>query len=488
VSQRIVIDPVTRLEGHGRIDILLDDAGAVDAAYFSIPEFRGFEKFCEGRQVEQMPTLTEKICGVCPMAHHMAATKALDAVYAVTPPSAAKKIRELAYCTFMAEDHLLHFYVLGGPDFIVGPDAPKAERNVLGVIAKAGLETGRAVIGIRKKLRALVGAIAGNALFPVFGLPGGVSKPLSKADVEMAKTVGREAVEFAQFSLKLFDQIVLANQAYLDLIQGDTYHLRTHYMGMVDDKGQVNFYDGTLRIVDPDGKPWGEFQGEDYAKVLAETGLTYSYAKMLYLKSIGFKGLVEGADNGIYRVAPLARLNVATGMATPLAQAEYERMYSILGGKPVHHTLAYHWARLIEVLYACERLVELANDPEILDSHVRTLPTALPSEGVGVCEAPRGTLIHHYHTDGNGIVTKVNLLVATQNNAAAINLSVTKAARSLIRKGERVTDGLLNKIEMAFRAYDPCFACTTHSLPGEMPLVARIIGPDGAIREELRRG
>jgi len=488
VSQRIVIDPVTRLEGHGRIDILLDDAGAVDAAYFSVPEFRGFEKFCEGRQVEQMPTLTQKICGVCPMAHHMAATKALDAVYSVDPPVSAKKIRELAYCAFMAEDHLLHFYVLGGPDFIVGPEAPKAERNVLGVIAKAGLETGRAVIGIRKKLRALVSAIGGSALFPVFGLPGGVSKPLSKADVEMAKSVGKEAVEFAKFSLKLFDDIVLANKAYLDLIQGDTYHIRTHYLGMVDEKVRVNFYDGTLRVVDPDGRPWGEFQGKDYANVLSETGLSYTYAKMMFLKAIGFKGLREGADNGIYRVAPLARLNVAQGMATPLAHAEYERLYATLGGKPVHHTLAYHWARLVEVLYACERLAELADDPDILDSVVRTLPTATPREGVGVCEAPRGTLIHHYQTDGNGIVTKVNLLVATQNNAAAINLSVTKAARSLIQKGVPVTDGLLNKIEMAFRAYDPCFACTTHSLPGEMPLVARIIGQDGVLREEIRRG
>jgi F420-non-reducing hydrogenase large subunit len=487
VSQRIVIDPVTRLEGHGRIDILLDDAGAVEAAYFTVPEFRGFEKFCEGRQVEQMPTLTQKICGVCPMAHHMAATKALDAVYDVAPPVAAHKIRELAYCAFMAEDHLLHFYVLGGPDFIVGPDAPKAERNVLGVIGKAGLETGRAVIAMRKKLRTLVGAITGSSLSPVFGLPGGISKPLSKADVEMAKVVGREAVAFAQFSLKLFDDIVLSNQAYVDLIKGDTYHLRTHYMGMVDGEGRVNFYDGKLRIVDPDGKPFTDFEGKDYASVLAETGLSYSYAKMLFLKAIGFKGLVDGPQSGIYRVAPLARLNAAVGMATPRAQAEYERMYATLGGKPVHHTLAYHWARLIEVLYACERVVELADDPDILDPSVRTFPTAKPTEGVGVCEAPRGTLIHHYHTDGDGIVTKVNLLVATQNNAAAINLSITKAAQSLIQKGVAITDGLLNKIEMAFRAYDPCFACTTHSLPGEMPLIARLIGPDGKVREELRR-
>ena len=486
MSQSIVINPITRLEGHGRIDIHLDDAGDVDAAFFVVPEFRGFERFCVGRPAEMMPTLTQKICGVCPMAHHMASTKALDEVFHAPPPPAARKIRELAYNAFMFEDHLLHFYVLGGPDFVVGPDAPKARRNILGVVGKVGVETGRAVIDIRKRMRGMVATIVGSPLFPVFGLPGGVTKPLNADDLPGFRALARDAVEFAKFSLKVFDDVVLANPAYVAAITGDVYTHRTYYMGTVRDDNKLDFYDGTLRVVGPDGREVERFAGRDYLAHLGEQALPWTYAKMLFLKSVGWKGFEDGPDSGIYRVAPLARLNAADGMATPLAQAEYERLFKTLGGKPVHHTLAYHWARLVEALQAAERVTQLLDDAEITSPHVRNIPTQTPTEGVGVVEAPRGTLIHHYQTDGQGILTKVNLLVATQNNAAAINLSVTQAARRLIHKGE-VSDGVLNRIEMAFRAYDPCFACTTHSLPGEMPLVARIHDRAGRVVRELRR-
>lgn len=486
MSRRITIDPVTRLEGHGKIDIFLDDKGEVERAYFRIPEFRGFEKFCEGRTAEEMPTLTQKICGVCPTAHHMVSTKTLDDLFKVEPTIAAKKVRELMYQAFMFEDHLLNFYVLAGPDFVLGPDAPKAERNILGVIGKVGVEIGKKVIDIRKRVRALNATIAGSPLYPVCGLPGGVSKGLNESDRQTIKSLASETVEFAKFTLKIFEDVVLKNKAYVDLIIGDLYYHKTYYMGLVDDHNKVNFYDGKIRVVDQEGREFAKFSARDYLQHLEERVEPWSYLKLLYLKKVGWKGFTDGKESGIYRVAPLARLNASDGMATPLAQAEYERLYDTLGGKPAHNTLAYHWARLVEVMYAAERMLELADDPDLTGTKVRNIPDQLPDEGVGVVEAPRGTLLHHYQTDENGILLQVNLLVATQNNAAAICMSVEKAARGLI-KGGQVSDGLLNMIEMAFRAYDPCFACATHSLPGEMPLIVNIYdGQKNLVKELIR--
>ena len=486
MSKRITIDPVTRLEGHGKIDIFLDDKGEVENVYFQVPEFRGFEKFCEGRAAEEMPALTQKICGVCPTAHHIASSKTLDDLFKVEPPPAAKKIRELMYSAFMFEDHLLHFYALGGPDFVVGPDAPKAERNILGVIGKVGVEIGKKVIDIRKRIRGVNAIISGSPLYPVCGLPGGVSKSLTEEDRTNIKEATKDVVEFAKFTLKIFEDVVLKNKTYLDLITGDVYYHKTYYMGMVDENNKVNFYEGKLRVVDPDGKEVMKFEAKDYLKHLEELPVPWSYLKMLYLKNIGWKGLIDGKDSGIYRVAPLARLNASDGMATPLAQAEYERMFKTLGGKPAHNTLAYHWARLIEVLYAAERIIELVDDPELTNPKVRNIPTQPPKEGIGICEAPRGTLLHHYITDEKGILQKVNLLVATQNNAAAICMSIQKAAQGLIKKGN-VSDGILNMIEMAFRAYDPCFGCATHSLPGKMPMIVHIYDRQMKLTKEIKR-
>ncbi len=487
MSRRIItIDPITRLEGHGKIQIYLNDEGNVEHAYFQVPEFRGFEKFCQGRAVEEMPALTQKICGVCPTAHHIASTKALDSLFKVEPPPAAKKIRELMYSAFMFEDHLLNFYFLAGPDFVMGPGAAKEQRNVFGVINKAGAEIGRKVIDIRKRVRAINGIISASSLYPVCGIPGGISKGLKKEEVEMIRSVAKDVIDFAKFTLKIFEDVVLKNKTYVDLIIGDVYCHKTYYMGLVDDNNKVNFYDGKLRVVDQDGKEYAKFSPGDYTQHLEEIVMPWSYQKVLYLKNVGWKGFVEGKESGIYRVAPLARLNASEGMATHLAQAEYERMYSVLGGKPVHHTLAYHWARLIEVMYAAEKIVELAYDEEILSPKVRNIPVETPTEGIGVCEAARGTLIHHYKTDKKGIVTNVNLLVATQNNAAAISMSILKAAQKLIKNGA-VSDGILNMIEMAFRAYDPCFACATHSLPGEMPLIVSIYDKQKGLLQEIHR-
>lgn len=476
----ITIDPITRLEGHGKIDIFLDDKGNVEKAYLQVPELRAFEKFCEGRLAEEMPAITAKICGVCPTAHHIASTKALDDLFRIDPPQAAKKIRELMYNAFIFEDHLLHFYFLGGPDFIMSPDAPKSERNIFGVIGKVGVEIGRKVIEIRRRVRGVNAIISGSPLFPVCGLPGGVSKSLTEEDRTYIKSVTKDAVEFAKFTLKIFDDMVLSNKLYLDLIKGDIYYHKTYYMGLVDDQNRLNFYDGKIRIVDPEGNEFIKFEAKNYLDHLEERVEPWSYVKPLYLKNIGWKGFIDGKDSGIYRVAPLARLNVSDGLATKLAQIEYERFFETLGGKPVHNTLANHWARLIEVLYAAERMDELARDSELTSTEVRNIPKETPYEGFGVCEAPRGTLFHHYKTDEKGVLRQMNLLVATQNNAAAICMSIEKAARGFI-KGGKISDGILNMVEMAFRAYDPCFACATHNLPGDMPIILNIYDREGKL-------
>jgi len=486
-ERRITIDPITRLEGHGRIEIFLNPEGDVENAYFQVPELRGFETFCEGRAVEDLAIITPRICGVCPEAHHMASTKALDGVFNVDPPSAAKKLRELLYSAFFVADHATHFYALSGPDFVVGPDASPAERNIIGVVHKVGLELGGEVLKHLELCHDVVAMIGGKYIHPVCGLPGGVSKPITEEDRVKIEAIARSAVEFGKLSLKVLDDVVLANQAYVDLILSDTFTHKTYYMGLVDANNKVNFYDGMLRVVDPEGKEFVKFAPAEYLEHIAEHVEPWTYLKFPYLKALGWQGLIDGKDSGVYRVAPLARLNAADGMATPLAQAEYERMYSTLGGKPAHATLATHWARLVELVYAAERMVELATDPEITSPNVRTIPTATPDEGVGVVEAPRGVLIHHYQADERGVARKINLIVGTAHNYAGIAMSVKKAAQGLIKKGTPVTEGLLNRIEMAFRAYDPCFACATHSLPGQMPLIVSIYDAKGKMVEQLRR-
>jgi F420-non-reducing hydrogenase large subunit len=482
--KRISIDPITRLEGHGKIDIFLDEQGDVANAYLQIPELRGFEQFCVGRPAEDMPNLTARICGVCPEAHHLAATKALDALFHVDPPPTAKKLRELFYSIFYATDHTTHFYALGGPDFVVGPTAPPAQRNILGVVAKVGMDVAKHVLKMRHDGHALIQMMGGRRVHPNWGLPGGVSRGIDEEQRKEIEARGREAVEFAKFSLKIFDDIVLGNSDYVKLITGDVYVHKTYNMGTVDANNCSNFYDGKIRVTSPSGKEHAKYDSSQYREFIAERVEPWSYLKFPYLKKIGWKGMVDGEDSGVYKATPLSRCNAAEGMATPLANAEYKRMYETLGGKPINHTLATHWARLVELLYAAERWVELATDPEITGKEYRVLPTQTPTDGVGCVEAPRGTLTHHYTTDERGILTKVNLIVGTTNNNAPICMSVKKAAQGLIQKGN-VSEGLLNMVEMAFRAYDPCFGCATHSLPGQMPLEVTIRNPEGEVVERL---
>lgn len=487
MKQKISIDPITRLEGHARVDLFLNESGDLANAYLIIPELRGFEKFCEGRPVEEMPRITQRICGVCPIAHHMAAAKAGDAVYHVDPPQTAKKLRELMYSAFFVADHATHFYILGGPDFVVGPDAPKSERNILGVVRKVGKEIGAKVMQMLKDNHEIAAIIGGRYIHSVSAIIGGVSKPITEEDRLAILERAERSVAFAKESLQLFDDIVLANPQYVDMITSDAFAHETYYMGVVDENNHVNFYDGEVRVVTPNGDEFVKYSPEEYLDVISEHVEPWTYLKFPYLKDVGWKGFVDGPESGVYRASPLSRLNAADGMATPEAQAMYEKFFDTLGGKPVHSTLATHWARLIELLYAAERAVELASDESITNPEVHIIPTEIPTEGIGIVEAPRGTLTHHYKTDERGLVQAVNLIVGTTNNYAAIDMSIVKAAKDLIRAGQPVTDAALNKIEMAFRAYDPCMGCATHAQPGETPLKIKLFDHQHSLIEEIQR-
>ncbi|ACV69542.1 Ni/Fe hydrogenase subunit alpha [Desulfohalobium retbaense] len=473
MAKKISIDPLTRLEGHGKIDIFLNDDGTVQDSYFQVVELRGFEQFCQGRPVEELPRITPKICGVCPGAHHMASSKAADAVYGLTPPPAARKIRELFYNAHIAHSHILHFFALAAPDFMPGPEAGPGKRNILGLVDELGKGAVRRVLQNRGYAQKIQGLIAGHPIHPVASLPGGMAGPVSEKTRQEIAGMASEIREFAQFALWFFENHILAQDRNRELLTGELFTHRTHYMGLVDSQGRVNFYDGQLRVVTPEGETMAQFDGSDYLEHLAETVLPWSYMKFPYLRDKGWHGLIDGADSGVYRVNSLARLNVADGMATPLAQEAYETMRAFYGGTPIHNTLAFHWARLVELMQAAEALVDLSQDPEVTDTNVRSLPEGRPGEGVGVVEAPRGSLIHHYTTDANGLVKTVNLIVATVQNNAGMGMSVKKAAQGLIQDGAP-DEAVLDMIEMGYRAYDPCLACATHALPGESDLEVRL--------------
>jgi len=329
--------------------------------------------------------------------------------------------------------------------------------------------------------------IGGRYIHSVSAIVGGVSKPITEADRRAILERAHRSVEFAKESLALFDQIVLGNPQYVEMITSDAFAHETYYMGMVDENNHVNFYDGKVRVVSPTGKELVKYGPDEYLDVVAEHLEHWTYLKFPYLKEIGWQGFVDGEESGVYRASPLSRLNAADGMATPAANEIYGKFFDVMGGKPVHSTLATHWARLIEILYAAERAVELASDESITDPNVHIIPTETPTEGIGIVEAPRGTLTHHYITDERGLVQAVNLIVGTTNNYAAIDMSIVKAAKDLIKPGEPVSEAALNKIEMAFRAYDPCIGCATHAQPGETPLKIKLFDHKHTLIEEIQR-
>lgn len=490
-SKRITVDPITRLEGHGKIEIFLDDNGNVENVYWQVPELRGFERFCVGRKVTELNQITARLCGVCPGAHHMASTKAIDECYNTKPTEAAYQIRDIFYNAHFVHSHIAHFYALASPDFVMGPAAAAAERNVLGVVGVVGLELGSAVLKARSQAQKIQAMIGGKATHPVMGVPGGVSQPISKEMQKEFIPMAENLVEFAKTSVQVFKDVVLANKEYVDIISNpDLYYHETYYMGMVNKKNQLEFHDGPIRVVDQQGKEKYKYDAKDYLDYVAEAVEPWSYEKFPYLKQIGYKGLVDGPGSGIYRATPLSRLNCAESISTPYANdafKEYKETFKSLGVTgPVHFTLATHWARIIEMLYAAERCLENAQDKDLTNSDIKQWDISPGGRGVGCVEAPRGTLTHDYVCDEDGIVTACNLVVGTTNNNGPMNMSVAKVAKTLIRNGE-ISPGLLNMVEMGFRAYDPCNSCATHSLPGQMPLTATIRDKDGQVLEVVSR-
>jgi F420-non-reducing hydrogenase large subunit len=487
MSRKISIDPITRLEGHGKIEIFLDDSGAVQDCYFQIPELRGFERFVQGRPIEELPRIVTRICGVCPANHHMASAKAVDGCFGGEVAPLAHKLREMYYQAHFLHSHIAHFYALAAPDFVCGPDSDPATRNILGVVAKVGLEIGSKVIKARAMAQEIQILLGGRSTHLVWCIPGGVARGLSKENLEKIKPMVSELYDFTQFSIDLFKKVVLGNPEYVNLILKGPYSLEVQNMGLVDENNAPNFYHGKVRVVDCLGKELFKYSPNEYYNYVAEHVESWSYLKFPYLKTRGWKGFVEGPDSSIYMATPLSRLNVADRMATPKAQEAYEEMYKTLGKKPCQALLAAHWARLVEMVQNAEVLQQFCDDPEITGDNYRVIPKQITGEGVGIVEAMRGTLTHHYTCDKNGICTSANLIVGTTNNNAPIHMVTKKAASTLIKPGVEPTEGILNMVEMAFRSFDPCYSCATHSLPGQMPLHVRI-HKNGGLYREFRRG
>ncbi len=482
------IDPVTCQEGHGKIKIFLNEEGDVADTYFTVPKLQEFEHVCIGRPVKEMPRITSRLYDACSGAHQIASTKALDALYDVLPTTAVRKIRELYYMAFFVVKHASRFHALGGPDFIIKSDTLPQQQTIQEWLHQVGTELGKQVVACQCRNLHAMRLLSGRGAFPRTGIAGGWRRHVTKEVQELLIDVAQQNVAFAQYCLKFFTDGIWANQKYVDLILSDTFTNPTYYMGMVDGNNHANFYDGKIRVVAPDGSEFAKFYQYEYPKHIAEAVVPNSGLNFLYLKKVGWKGVKSGPNSGVYCTTPLARLNAADGMATPLAQAEYEKMYETLGSgrvngryQPIHHQLANHWARLIELLYAAEQMEALARDPKITNSTTRIPITTRPTEGIGTVVAPRGMLTHHYRTDEQGNVTHINLIRGTTNNHAAILMSVKKASQRFIKNGTVLTKGLRHHIEMAYRAYDPCFCCTSRSLLDQMPLDVTIHNVEGEI-------
>jgi len=476
VAKTLVIQPVTRIEGHAKVTIRLDDRGEVDTARVNVIELRGFERFCIGRPVEDMPRLTPRICGVCPWSHHLASAKATDAVFGVTPPPAGRKLRELANSIAYMEEHILHFYFLAGADFLLGPDADPSVRNVIGIL-QAAPDIATRVVRVRHLCARMLEILSGKSIHPQAAVPGGFSKPLMAADRDQLQAMANDALELAKFTIAFAKENVFPK--YLDVVTSLGV-ITTGFLGTVTDDGTLDLYDGRLRLMKPDGS-FDDFPYEQYTDFIAEHVEPWSYLKFPYAKKWGGFSLDAEHPGGIYRTNTLARINVCDRIATPLAQAELLEFRKAFG-RPAQLTLLYHWARLIELLYNAENAVRLLGDPEITSTETRVSVQPRAARGIGCVEAPRGTLIHDYTTDADGLLTNVNLIVGTTHNNAPINMSVTQAAKSLIHGG-KYDQGVLNRVEMSIRAYDPCLSCATHALDGRLAVRVDILDAEGALLE-----
>jgi NAD-reducing hydrogenase large subunit len=473
-AQKITIEPVTRIEGHARVTIHLGEAGQVERTYFHVDEFRGVEKFSEGRPYFEMPQITQRICGICPVSHHLAAAKAGDGVAGAQPPRPGRLLRELMHMGQIVQSHSLHFFHLAAPDLIFGFDADPATRNVFGII-HANPQLALKAVNLRRYGQQIIERLGGKRIHPNLAIPGGVNGPLHPQDRDAIAAERETMVGYA------LEAIAVAK----DLLGADPQLAATFasfpsaYMGLVDAGGGLQLYDGQIRIKDAGGQVLAQFPAGDYLQYVAEHVEPWSFLKFPYYRDLGW-------PQGAYRVGPLARLNVVDSISTPLAGEEFKLFRQIGGGKPVEGSLYYHYARLIEVLHALERIGELLDDPDILSKDVRTFPGAqLAGHGVGVLEAPRGTLLHDYSTDEDGLLTRVNLIVATGHNNWAMNRAAGTVAARFV-DGQKLTEGMLNRVEAAIRCYDPCLSCATHAL-GQMPLELTLVAADGTVLDRKSR-
>ena len=480
MGKTLTIAPVTRIEGHAKITIKLDDSGNVADTSVNVVELRGFEKFCIGRPVEELPRITTSICGVCPWSHHLASAKANDAVFGVEPPPAGRKLRELCNSIAFTEEHILHFFFLAGPDFVMGPDADYSVRNVIGIAQKFP-DIGKKVVRNRHLGAQMLSIVSGKSIHPVTAVPGGFSKPLTEDERQKVLPMAEEVLEFSKFAIKFAKEDLFSK--YIDTVK-TLGVIKTGFLGTVRDDGSMDLYDGKARLMKPDGS-YDEFDYANYTDYIEEKVLPWSYMKFPYAKSWG-EGFDMNPDapKGIYRTNTLARINVVDKISTPLAQAELEEFRKEFG-RPAQQTLLYNWARLIELLYNAEYMVQLLNDPDITSKETRKPVTPRAAHGIGVTEAPRGTLIHDYETDEKGMITNVNLIVGTTHNNAPINMSVKQAATSLIKDG-KYDQGILNMVEMSIRAYDPCLSCATHNLDGSIPVKIDILDSKGKLVNTLK--
>ncbi|BDG08806.1 Ni/Fe hydrogenase subunit alpha [Anaeromyxobacter paludicola] len=474
MSQRIVIDPVTRIEGHAKISIHLDDAGRVEDARLHIAEFRGFERFCEGRSFRELPVITSRICGICPVSHMLASVKAGDALLAVEVPATAKDLRRIVNLGQLVQSHALSFFHLSAPDWIVGYDAPPEERSVVGLFRREP-ELARDGIRLRAFGQQVIAAVTGKRIHPAWAVPGGVAAPLAPEAREALLAALPEALAIAERTLARFKR-ALPERAEEAATFGD---FETLHMGMVDPDGTLEHYDGRLRLVSASGEVLADqVDPARFEELIGEAVEPWSYLKFPYYRPWGYPA-------GIYRVGPLSRLNAAARCGTPRADQELLFFRDLARG-PVHASFHYHLARLVEILHALEKVQRLLDDPAILSRDVLAVARRNRLEGVGACEAPRGTLFHHYRVLKGGIVTEVNLVIATGQNNLAMNRTITQIARHFL-DGRKITDGLLNRVEAGVRAYDPCLSCSTHAV-GQLPLRVELRGPGGELIDAAVRG
>jgi len=473
VAQKITIEPVTRIEGHAKITVHMKESGGVDHAYLHVNEFRGFEKFCEGRMVFEMPLITPRICGICPVSHHLAAAKAGDAVLGATPPRPASLLRELMHMGQIIQSHGMHFFELAGPDLLLGFDADPEIRNVVGLVQQAP-EIAVKAVGLRKFGQEIIRILGGRRIHPVFAVPGGVNKALLQSERETILSGLQEAIQTTQLGINIMKDWASKNMG--DIQKFGVFP--TGYFGLITEENGLELYDGKLRLVDKHGKQLERFFAANYLDFIAEHVENWSYLKFPYYKKMGW-------PDGVYRVGPLGRLNIIEKIDTPLANEEFKAYRSSNNGLPIENTLYYHYARLIETLFAAERVQVLLDDPDILSNDILNTQHDFQGEGVGIIEAPRGTLIHHYKANDNGQLQKVNLIVSTGHNNYAMSKAVDMVAKTYIT-GTEVHEGLLNRVEAAVRAHDPCLSCSTHAV-GQMPMIIEFLDPEGNLINTLQR-